>query len=143
MRWGSPRTVLSDNAITEVKGLNTLSKLKKLALSNNYIRVVPSFEKNFELQVRSTPFATTPSCITANHSLLYWATGDDFAQTQELRLNGNKILSIPDTIHLNPHIKILDLGKNLIKEWRCARTFSPSSCALGSSAVGPQKLTPW
>lgn len=35
-------------------------------------------------------------------------------------MNGNKILSIPDTIHLNPHIKILDLGKNLIKEWRCA-----------------------
>jgi Leucine-rich repeat (LRR) protein len=69
-------------------------------------------------------------------------------QTQELRLNGNKILSIPDTIHLNPHIKILDLGKNLIKEWRCAHAFSPFSCALGLSAVGPQKLTlsalpPW
>jgi len=33
-------------------------------------------------------------------------------------LNGNKIIKIPDTMRLNPRLKILDLGKNLIKDWR-------------------------
>jgi len=77
--------VLSENGISEVKGLQTLVKLKKLALSNNKIRAIPSLEANFELQ--------------------------------ELRLNGNKIIKIPDTMRLNPRLKILDLGKNLIKDW--------------------------
>ncbi len=72
---GSPLIVLSDNAITEVKGLNTLSKLKKLALSNNYIRVVPSFEKNFELQVRPTPLRYNPFLHYGQPLTTCWATG--------------------------------------------------------------------
>ncbi len=43
--------VLSNNQIKEIKGLNTLTKLKKVALSNNKITVIPSLEKNHELQV--------------------------------------------------------------------------------------------
>jgi hypothetical protein len=43
----------------------------------------------------------------------------DLHDLGELRLNDNKILTIPDTIHLNFNLKILELGNNRIAKLRC------------------------
>lgn len=37
---------------------------------------------------------------------------------RELRLNDNKITTLPDTLRRCSSLEILDLGNNLLKEWR-------------------------
>jgi Leucine-rich repeat (LRR) protein len=53
----------------------------------------------------------------------------DLHDLGELRLNDNKIMLIPDTLHLNFNLKILDLGNNRIAKLRYR---SSSNCFVSA-----------
>ncbi|KAJ3267809.1 hypothetical protein HK104_005604 [Borealophlyctis nickersoniae] len=95
--------ILNHNKIARIENLSTLQELTTIVLSDNKLTQIDGvgglqlLEKLSAAHnnIRSFPILTNPAL-------------------RELRLNDNKIITIPESIRKLPSLEILDLGNNLI-----------------------------
>eukprot|EP00961_Rhodomonas_salina_P160181 2156752-Rhodomonas_salina.1 len=130
--------VLSNNMLKELSGIAALKQLKKLSLAHNDIRLPPSLPSpiapaplpHIVLPPRLAPpspskqsppiplsllsRASTPLTDSAFSLSLAGVLPDlkEHPLLEELRLNDNKIMRVPETIDRSPALKLLDLGRN-------------------------------
>ncbi|CEM38373.1 unnamed protein product [Vitrella brassicaformis CCMP3155] len=97
--------VLDNNQIVKVGGLAKLKKLETLILSHNLIEEFP---------VPKRPFENLTKLSLSHNRLKAFPFGDKFGQLTELRLNGNKLTMIPESVKFMARLSILDVGKNAI-----------------------------
>ncbi|UKJ87971.2 long-chain-fatty-acid--CoA ligase 5 [Theileria orientalis] len=126
--------ILNDGGITQVEELYSMKSLEKVTLCNNKIkdlRNVPNLSKlaNLEVLILShnniesfkspNTFMNKLKKITLSHNKLReFPISDKYPVLTELRLNSNKILSLPNNLELYSCLKILDLGNNQIVNLR-------------------------
>ncbi|BAM39023.1 long-chain-fatty-acid--CoA ligase 5 [Theileria orientalis strain Shintoku] len=121
--------ILNDGGITQVEDLYSMKSLEKVTLCNNKIRdmSVPNISKlvNLEVLILShnniesfkspNTFMNKLKKITLSHNKLReFPISDKYPVLAELRLNSNKILTLPNNLELYSCLKILDLGNNQI-----------------------------
>ncbi|UKK00387.2 long-chain-fatty-acid--CoA ligase 5 [Theileria orientalis] len=110
---------LSHNNITELCNLNCLQSLRVLILNNNKIKVLILSHNNIETFKSPNAFMNKLKKITLSHNKLReFPISEKYPVLTELRLNSNKILSLPNNLELYSCLKILDLGNNQIVNFR-------------------------
>ncbi|KAI8067889.1 hypothetical protein BC940DRAFT_300694 [Gongronella butleri] len=100
--------ILGNNQIKKVKHLSHLTELNTLVLSHNHIRTLPSLHaltKLAKLSVSHNMLTELPELSAQNASL------------KELRVNDNKITTIPAALRKCQLLETLDLGNNEIENW--------------------------
>lgn len=95
--------ILSSNAIPVASGISGLIQLNTLVLSKNRLESIGVSKLVYleKLSLSHNEFRSFPD-ISALQLL------------KELRLNDNKIQLIPESIHLNARLVIVDVGNNRI-----------------------------
>eukprot|EP00051_Salpingoeca_urceolata_P027894 m.483796 g.483796 ORF g.483796 m.483796 type:complete len:507 (-) comp23083_c0_seq1:144-1664(-) len=117
---------VSHNNILRLSPVVTLCKLKALVASNNNIKIVDGLHgcrllnslilSHNQLEALEVPFLTELTKVSLSHNSLRQCPDFSTASSlKELRLNNNKIVSIPQTLGRNLHLCLLDLGQNLIQ----------------------------
>ncbi|KAF8820468.1 leucine rich repeat-containing protein [Cardiosporidium cionae] len=121
---------LSHNQISKIDNLSGLMNLKALILSHNQIRNIPdlSFLTNLETLVVShnqveeiiRPQKTMKQLkkiSLSNNQIRNFPFGEKFPELAELRLNSNKLMTLPSNkIQQMSMLRILDIGNNAIND---------------------------
>jgi len=96
--------ILNDNQLTSITGIDPKNhpELQALVLSQN--KLGP------EVTVRG--FKKLNKLSLAKNELTYFPKLQELPELSELKLNANKIMTLPEEIQFLPHLAILDLGNN-------------------------------
>ncbi|KAI8343880.1 hypothetical protein BC941DRAFT_497280 [Chlamydoabsidia padenii] len=100
--------ILNNNQLSKVPGLDVLTNLNTLVISHNSVTKIPN--------LMALPKLVK---VSASHNKLKEVPNlsGQSASLKELRLNDNKIVTIPNTLRKCQALAIIDLGNNRISKW--------------------------
>jgi len=99
--------ILNDNQIRRMEGFGGLTSLNTLVLSKNKIEDIEGYQNLKNLKKLSL----------SHNKIKAIPNMKELFELSELKLNKNLIFKVPKTISLNPNLKIVDLGNNLLREF--------------------------
>jgi len=100
--------MLNNNQIHQMEGFGKLSSLNTLALSHNFIEKIEGFKRLSKLKKLSL----------SDNKIRVIPSFSELTELIELKLASNLIMKIPESFMFNPSLKILDLRKNLLRDFK-------------------------
>ncbi|KAJ1993427.1 hypothetical protein H4R33_000682 [Dimargaris cristalligena] len=118
--------VLNNNDLHQIEHLGKAKDLNTLVLSHNKFEELPALKANVNLIKLSASFNSIRTIPDLSH----------LAGLRELRLSNNKILAIPESFRALRVLEILDLGLNLISNWKDIATLSELNTLVNLNLKG-------